>query len=67
MTDINKPEQTTYWIAYNEDKSILQYGITNPDQETTIGQPFAETFTDKDTWLNRLAELNITPDLPDNN
>lgn len=44
----------TWWIAYNEDKSIVHYGLTEPPQQTDSGLTLKQTFTNELDWLNVL-------------
>jgi len=48
-----------WWIAYNEDKSILHKGVTEIGSETVSGQPLHEIFNTEQEYLDRLIELNI--------
>ena len=50
---------TKWWIAYNEDKSVVHNGVTEVGSETSFGQPLCETFNNEQDYLNRLIELNI--------
>jgi len=59
MGQLTKPTQTTYWIAYSNDNTILHHGITEPNQETITGQPNFEYNTDKQTILDRVIELGF--------
>ena len=48
-----------WWVAYNEDKSIIHYGKTGVGQTTKTGQPIFEVFDTEQAYVNRLIELNI--------
>jgi hypothetical protein len=50
---------TKWWIAYNEDKSVVHNGVTEVGSETSSGQPSYEIFDNEQDYLNRLIELNI--------
>jgi len=50
---------TKYWIAYNEDKNVIHYGVTEVGQQTSSGQPLFEIFDTEEEYLIRLTELNI--------
>jgi hypothetical protein len=59
--DIIYPEQTTYFIAYT-DTDIFAYGIVEPDQEMTTGQPILWTTLDKAEWILKLEnDFNTNP------
>jgi hypothetical protein len=59
--DIIYPEQTTYFIAYTNTE-IFAYGIVEPDQEMTTGQPILWTTLDEAEWLYKLeTEFNTNP------
>ena len=51
-----------WWVAYNEDKSIIHYGQTGVGQTTKTGQPIFEVFDTELECNNRLVELNINID-----
>ena len=54
-TTINK-----WWICYNEDKSVVNYGMTEPPQETETGLPFFQVFNTELDWLSVLqTDFNI--------
>ena len=59
--DITYPEQTTYFIAYTN-TDIFAYGMVEPDQEMTTGQPILWTTLDEAEWLYKLkTEFNTNP------
>lgn len=60
MVEINNPGILTYWIVYNEDKSILHYGKVEAYQQMTSGLDYLESFIDEQLLKNRLSELGIT-------
>lgn len=39
MQEVNKPNQTTYWVVRSEDGTVLHAGQTEPHQVTSTGQP----------------------------
>jgi hypothetical protein len=59
--EIKFPEQTTYFIAYT-DNLIFGYGIVEPTQEMTTGQPILWTTLSKAEWVYKLeTEFNTNP------
>jgi hypothetical protein len=59
--DIIHPEQTTYFIAYTN-TDIFAYGIVEPEQEMTTGQPILWTTLDEAEWVLKLqTEFNTNP------
>ena len=46
-----------WWIAYNNDNSVVHYGKTDAPQETETGLPLYQVFDTEESWLN---ELNTT-------
>jgi len=59
------PEQTTYFICYNSDRSeVTSYGSVEPTTQMGTGQPILDQYLDEDEWLAVLLENGITPDLP---
>lgn len=54
-TAVNK-----WWIVYNEDKSVVNYGMTEPPQETETGLPLFQVFDNEAIWLSVLqTEFNV--------
>ena len=54
-TTVNK-----WWIVYNEDKSVVNYGMTEPPQETETGLPLFQVFDNEASWLSVLqTEFNL--------
>ena len=49
----------TYWIARNEDNSVIHYGENINGGKTITGQPILEEFATKEEYENRLIELGI--------
>ena len=64
ITVVSKDKLTiSWWIVYNEDKSIVNYGVTDPPQETQTGLPLNQVFDDEASWLLVLKnEFNIVPE-----
>ena len=63
--DIIYPEQTTYFIAYTNTE-IFAYGIVEPNQEMTTGQPILWTTLDEAEWILKLeTEFNTNPYPPE--
>lgn len=61
MAELKFPDESTYWIANSADKKTVHYGITDPNQVTTTGQPVFLTYTDKVACETKLkTDLNIT-------
>ena len=54
MRELANPTQTTYWIAYSDDRTVVHYGKTEPEQSTTTGQPNLDTFLDINLWKEQL-------------
>jgi hypothetical protein len=50
---INKPSQTTYWVASSP--GVVHYGQTEPNQVTTSGQASFEVCDDEDDQLTKLG------------
>ena len=62
MNEINKPQETTYWIAYT-DSNIFAYGEVDSTQQMTTGQPFLFQTTDRLIWRSKLInDFNTDPD-----
>mgnify|MGYP003113498098 FL=1 len=63
MIRIIATEQDTWFITYNDDKSIIHYGEGLTGTCIESGQPNNDPlYYDKADWLIRLAELGIDPD-----
>jgi hypothetical protein len=67
MKELNKPLETTYWIAYSDDKKIICWGITEPDNVTTTGQPNFEYSINKQDIIDRLKNLGYETKFYDQN
>jgi hypothetical protein len=53
----------TWFIAHNDDSSIIHIGVIGSHQEASTGLNFLETFVSEESFLQRLAELkNISVD-----
>ncbi len=60
--EIKFPEQTTYFIAYTNNE-IFAYGIVEPEQEMTTGQPILWTTLSEAEWLYKLEhDFNVIPE-----
>ena len=63
--NITYPEQSTYFICFNADRSeVTSYGSVEPNTQMETGQPILDQYLDEDEWLAVLLENGITPDLP---
>ena len=61
MIIIEKNINTLYWISYNLEKTIIHYGVTQPNQQTETKLEFNQVFIGSNTWENVLLnEFNIT-------
>lgn len=56
--------EDTWFIARNEDLTIIHYGYAPANTEIDTGQPVIEEFNNVEDWIERLAELGITPEEP---
>jgi len=56
--------EDTWFIARNEDLTIIHYGYASANTEIDTGQPVIEEFNNVEDWIERLAELGITPEEP---
>jgi len=48
-------EQNEYWIAWNSEK--IHKGEVEEGHQVSTGMPNFETYTDEQTWRNKLEEL----------
>jgi hypothetical protein len=55
-----KFKKTTWWIAHDKSDTV-HYGKAEPGDGVMTGQPYFEEFISEDAWLDRLAELGVTP------
>ena len=54
------PNQTTYFICYNENRvDVMAYGIVEPTQQMETGQPILDTYLDKSEWESVLNQKGI--------
>lgn len=56
---IINPKDITYWIAYNEDKSVIHYGevVVANCMETAL--EFVEVFLNESDYTARKTELGL--------
>lgn len=60
MTDIiSHPTLTTYYIVYNEDKSVMHHGEIAPNQVLSSTLANVEQFTDAAAYQARCIALGI--------
>lgn len=62
MQELKDQITETWWIAHNDDYSVIHYGSVEVGQIVTTGQPILDTYSTKDAWKTILAEYNIDPD-----
>jgi len=61
IVTINEPS-ARWWIVYNFDKTIVNYGLTSPNQETSTAMEFDQVFDNEIEWLDILLnEFGIVP------
>ena len=53
-------DKETYWVAYNDDLSVIHHGTLVVGQSLKTGQPNLFKTTVKTKWLNKLAEFGVT-------
>ena len=54
------PNQTTYFICYNENRvDVMAYGSVEPTQQMETGQPILDTYLDKSEWESVLNQKGI--------
>jgi hypothetical protein len=58
MKEIKYPTETTYFIAYTNDR-ICAYGVVEPDQEMTSGQPNLYQTINKNEWFAELQNFYV--------
>ena len=52
-----------WWIAYNNDNTIVHYGKTDAPQVTETGLPLYRVFDTEESWLVELNNIfNIIPE-----
>lgn len=59
MITLNSTEKTTYYILRNKDFSVIHFGSVNVGQSLSSGQEILEEFTDKNSLIDRLNEMNV--------
>jgi len=61
MGEIQFPDKSTYWVANSIDSKVIHWGITDPNQVTTTGQPVFNTFDTKTKCEDKLIkDLKVT-------
>lgn len=58
MQEIKHPTETTYFIAYTNDR-ICVYGVVKPDQVMSSGQPNLYQTINKNEWLAELQNFYV--------
>lgn len=58
MKEIKYPIETTYFIAYTNNR-VCAWGLVNPDQEMSSGQPNLYQTTNETQWLAELQNYNV--------
>jgi hypothetical protein len=58
MQEIKFPPQTTYFIAYTNDR-ICAWGVVEPDQDMVTGQPNLYQTINKNEWLAELQNFHV--------
>jgi|TARA_R110002020_G_scaffold184526_1_gene381599 hypothetical protein len=62
MGHIHYPSQTTYWIIFNDNQTVVKgYGVTEPNQFTDSVFTFT-TYLDETEWKTILEQHGIDPD-----
>lgn len=62
MGHIHHPSQTTYWIIFNNNQTVVEnYGITEPNQCTDSIFTFT-TYSTETEWKTILEQHGIDPD-----
>ena len=63
MINITAVTQDTWFITYNNDKSVIHYGESLNGESINSGQPDNDPlYYNKADWLIRLAELGVDPE-----
>jgi len=56
-------KEVMWWITYNEDKTIVDYDKTEPNQQTETGLPLCLVYDNEEDWLEALYNIfGITPE-----
>lgn len=61
MYDLAYPDTPTYFVAW-DDVGNVGYGITDPDQVTTSGMQYFQSFSDEDSYKAKLLTLGVDLD-----
>jgi len=63
MINITAVTQDTWFITYNNDKSVIHYGESLNGESINSVQPYNDPlYYDKADWLIRLDELGVDPE-----
>jgi hypothetical protein len=60
MTTIDHPSSPVWFVARNEDSTIVHYGRVCPQTRMDTSQPIVEQYATEIEMLARLAELGVT-------
>ena len=59
MTTIDHPSPPVWFVARNEDSTIVHYGRVCPQTRMDTAQPIVEQYATEAAMLARLAELGV--------
>ncbi len=59
MIEYTTKYEDRLWIAH-DGADVVHYGEETVGTHVVTGQPYLETFSTREAWLARLAELGVT-------
>ncbi len=62
MISLHNPDAIIWYIIFSSDSSVAAYGMLNPTENLdSVAGVTMSTYTDRDVFLARLAQLGIIP------
>lgn len=64
MQELKNHTSTKWWIAHNNDYSVIHHGKVEVGQIVTSGQQIIDIYDTEQEWLDFLATKNINSNQP---
>ncbi len=61
MQELKNQTSAKWWVAHNNDFSVIHYGKAEVGQVVSSGQPSLVTYDTEQAWLDFLATKGINP------
>ncbi len=61
MQELKGHTSAKWWVAHNNDFSVIHYGKAEVGQVVSSGQPILDTYDTEQAWLDFLTTKGINP------